>query len=157
MAVKVKDVDTGWKKAVAAMKDARGYCIKVGLQGEEAEADHGGVTVVELGTIHEYGAPQAGIPSRSFIRATFDEHRKELEQEVTEAVRKGTSGKEGHLKGQLLIVGERMRSRVIAKIRAGIPPELKPATVARKGGETTPLIDTGVLIGSLSTVVDKEK
>ena len=39
---------------------------------------------------------------------------------------------------------------MIRAIDSGIPPELKPATVARKGS-TKQLIDTGVLKSSLTT------
>ena len=37
-----------------------------------------GLRVLDIATIHEFGAPAAGIPQRSFVRATVDEHRADI-------------------------------------------------------------------------------
>ena len=53
---------------------------QVGIWGEKAK----------IGAIHEYGAPAAGIPERSFLRATINnsENREEANAKMVVALRK---------------------------------------------------------------------
>ena len=68
---RVKVIDRGFKKEIARLSN--GVITTVGIQGAEAPAgDHAGLTNAGLGAIHEFGAPGANIPERSFIRSTFD-------------------------------------------------------------------------------------
>lgn len=46
-------------------------------------------------------------------------------------------------------VGARFENDILDRIRAHIPPPLSPETIRRKGS-TTPLIDTGQLVGSIT-------
>jgi hypothetical protein len=55
--------------------------LRVGVFGSKANASHenaGGMTVLELGLVHEFGAPAAGIPQHSYIRAVLDERAGEI-------------------------------------------------------------------------------
>lgn len=130
---------------------SQNHRVTVGIQGPEAVAEHGSVTNAELGMIHEYGASKAGIPQRSFLRATADKGKAKYQKLLLEQAK--TVAKSGVNPLQALyVVGETFRTDVIDRIRAGIAPPNTPETLARKRGETTPLIDTGYLIGAITTV-----
>ena len=153
--MRVTEKDNGLARFARSVRQlGAGYRVTVGVQGSKAAAMHGDVSNVDLATIHEFGAPSAGVPQRSFLRATADADkarwRRRLAEEVAKIVREG-----GDVRKALHIVGEEFRAAVIDRIKQGIPPPLQPETIARKG-ETTPLIDTGALIGAITVVVRKE-
>ena len=148
------DADRGLKKLLRDLETLGKSKIKVGIQGPKAGEVHRGsaLTMVELGTIHEYGAPAANVPQRSFLRGTLDENpgqwSKELDKQTARVAKEGANPKQA-----LMVVAEKLRTAVLDRIDRGIPPPLKDATIARKGGETTPLIDTGALRGSITATV----
>jgi hypothetical protein len=68
------DSDRAWKQAIKhpalagiAKRDSH---VKVGVLSNGTGVG-GGIGVVELAAIHEFGSPAANIPERSFIRRTF--------------------------------------------------------------------------------------
>jgi len=147
--------DRPWRELLARLK-TRDAHVKVGiLQARGGDADAGdGMTMVGLGTIHEFGAPAAGIPERSFIRRTFADPaptKAVAARLVTQVVEGGMS-----LRTALDALGAWGAAAVKKTITAGphIPPALKPATVARKGSDR-PLVDTGRLVGSISWEVSE--
>ena len=151
--VKVKD--TGWNKLKRTCSKVNEKVVAVGIQGKEAEQDHGGTTNVLIGSVHEFGAPNKGIPQRSFIRSTETKNRKKYQKELDEAAGKCIDGKD--FEAALLLVGEQFRADIINAIKKGIPPPLSAATIAKRKGDATPLWDTGQLVNSLSAVVRKKK
>lgn len=133
--------------------------VQVGVLSDKGGSEpHDGdtkdpITLVELAAIHEFGAPEAGIPERSFLRSTFIDKRAQLEEfvaKLTQAVYKGRVAPQQALG----LLGEWASSQVRATIKSGphIPPPLKPATVARKGS-TRPLVDTSQLANSVTYLV----
>lgn len=145
----VRDTDKGFKVFFKGLGDLDGMTVKVGIQGREAaQIRPGGISMVELGTIHEFGAPQANIPQRSFIRATADANRRKYERALEKIVETPDRARSG-----LFRLGEVVRADIIQRIKDRIPPPLQPATVRRKRGESVPLIDTGQLINSIRAVV----
>jgi phage gpG-like protein len=135
---------------------------KSGLGGKRVKvgvlASHGGndrhdddpITMIELAAIHEFGAPAANIPERSFIRRTIEKNRSELvamSAKLAQQILRGKLEPEAVLK----ILGEWAVAKVRAEITSGdgIPPPLKPATIARKGS-SRPLVDTGRLLGAIA-------
>ena len=169
------------RKMIANLKDIE-YSVKVGIQGVNASEKHktaypsGVLTMVELGSIHEFGAPSAGIPQRAFIRGLVDAEpekwAKELENQFKKVIiRAEQSGIIGTAKAGLFIMGEKYRTAIIKRVKAGIPPPLKSprrnfefvatAKQARAnerfqkstGGLEVPLADTGALLRSISSVV----
>jgi phage gpG-like protein len=135
--------------------------VKVGILGDaEKNARTDGLTNVEIGTVHEFGSPSEGIPERSFLRSTMeakgDEYRATLGRELRQAF--GQKGLE--LQESALLVLERLGMRASAdvkeRIREGIAPANAPETVERKGS-STPLVDTGQLINSISWQVGQKK
>lgn len=151
MASKVKETDRGLNSLLKQVGSiARGTRATVGIQGVKARAVHSGnVTNVELGTIHEFGAPKAGIPSRSFLRAPADERKAHWKKRLTDELGKAMA-KRQDFKAPLMRVGEEFRTAVIDRIKAGISPPLKQPRAKEGGALTSPLIDTGALMGSIS-------
>ena len=58
--------------------DIQRMSAKVGVIGSKAE----------IATHHEFGAPVAGIPERSFIRSTFNEEKGKMEKIVAGEIKK---------------------------------------------------------------------
>lgn len=109
----------------------------------------GELTNIELATIHEFGAPAAGIPSRPFLRSTFDAKKAAWNSLMARLITKVVAG---HLDvvAALELVGQRAAGDVRNRITQGgnfVPN--KPATIRRKGS-SKPLIDKGLLLQSIS-------
>ncbi len=145
MASHVTVTDKGYRAMRARMRELK-LGVKVGIYGEEASKPHGKLTNVEVAAVHEFGS--GPIPERSFVRATVDGNRAEIEQIERRVVYGIIQGKVDAQTG-LGILGESVVNMMKARIRAHIPPPLKPATIKRKGS-STPLIDTGQLINSIA-------
>jgi len=143
------------RKKLGKLADAK---VRVGvLEGgdDEVESEYGDLTIVELATIHEYGAPEANIPERSFLRKTFtdDRGRAETAEFQAEPAKQVIEGKLG-AKTALKRIGAWGAAKVRERIREGIDPPLRPATIQRKGS-STPLVDTGHLQASVSWEIDE--
>ncbi|MCK4795502.1 MAG: hypothetical protein KAV87_67855 [Desulfobacteraceae bacterium] len=127
--------------------------MKVGAVGANADTSRDdGVTNGELMFIHEHGADVANIPERAPLRTTFDMHKKKyrriLNSRLKMAFDTGASPEKA-----LAVVGDVIVGDIQSRMLAGeLTPELQPATIKAKGGDTAPLVDTGILAGSL----DKE-
>lgn len=147
------DQDKGFAALFKRLGDSKGLVLTVGVHGPEGSAEHeappgGGsspLTVAQVATIHEYGLGTS--PERSFIRAWSDENEsKNLETlvKIGQAVVQGKFTAEQGLDR----AGLRFVAEIQKRIRGGIAPPLKPATIARKGS-STPLVNTGQLITSI--------
>lgn len=152
----VKDFDRGFTNLGKVLAAARDMRVKVGIiGGEKDERTDGELTNTEIGIVHEFGAPEAGIPERPFIRPTLEVHG----HEYRKMIRDGLASKV--LKGQMTaerlfnIVGMKAAADIKARIREGIDPPNADSTVERKGS-STPLVDTGQLINSISWEVTKK-
>ena len=112
--------------------------------------------MVELAAIHEYGAPKAGIPERSFIRRTFNEKQKQLKSVVgklaTDVVEREKSVESAL--DQLGAWGAAQVKNTITRGK-GVPPPNAPETVAKKGS-SRPLVDTGRLVDAIQWEVEKK-
>lgn len=127
--------DRVWKKIYNLVQKADGASVRVGLPDGE---------LAEIGLIHEYGAPKAGIPERSFIRQTFRNKRPQL------------IALQGRLAGMIMtgkitperamdILGAWLSGAIKATITSdGHFVPLAPATVKAKGS-SKPLVDHGDL------------
>lgn len=129
---------------------AKSHVVVGVLANKGGTADHGGVTMVELAAIHEFGAPKAGIPERSFLRSTMSKQEPALNKLIGrlahEIVEKGM---EVHQALELLGTWGAAAVKKAITTGPGIPPELKPETVARKGS-TRPLVNTGRLLDAIT-------
>lgn len=143
--------------------------ITVGIHGKDERRDGGTgeVNNVAVGAIHEFGAPSAGVPKRSWLRSTIDKNHDAILDEmdgVIDAVAQG--GRPSTLVREL---GLQVVEVVREGIRSGIAPPLSEATVKRRrgklsggrpankrfGARETPLIDTGQMIQSIKAVVGR--
>lgn len=151
MASGVEFDDSGLRSLEAVLAAVDALAVKVGiLASKGGNADHDGITMLELAAIHEFGSPAAGIPERSFLRRTFTFKKiqlAELQAKLTIAIirRKITPYAAMHILGQW---GVAQVKRTITD-DVHIPPPLKPATIAAKGSDR-PLVDTGRLVGAIS-------
>lgn len=107
--------------------------------------------IVNIATIHEYGAPRANIPERSYIRSTIRERKAELAALMARVVRLMIQGKLDEHRA-LELIGAWFAGAIKGRIVSGPFTPLKPATIARKGSDK-PLIDTGQLKNSVTFVV----
>ena len=122
-----------------------------------------GTPVAYVATIHEFGSPQNGIPPRPFVRPTISERQGEWKELVA-------SGAQGMINGNasandvLVGLGLQVEGDIRLKISEIQSPPLKESTIAAKrnklaDSETTgsldkPLVETGLMIGSLSSEVE---
>lgn len=159
MATGVTDRDKGFKKTLANLSAAY-PAILVGVLESEGSKPHRlkekgphavqahPMTVYDIAAIHEFGAPEVGIPKRSFIRGYFDESEEKLRKDLAKlipSIVQGTRTPEEVVN----LMGVRMVGQIQARIAKRIPPPLKQATIDRKGS-SVPLIDTGQLRASIT-------
>lgn len=140
--------DRAFERAVAALK--RGPVVTVGIHEQEGAKAHdpkSGATVAELGAIHEYGAPAAGVPQRSYVRSYVDATDDATVASIQRELRAALDGKQT-VNRALKRVALALEGGVKRQISRGIPPPLKPETIRRKGS-SKPLIDTGLLRASI--------
>jgi phage gpG-like protein len=144
-----KDSDPSGKRLKAISAQLKGKPnVKVGVFGDSAKARDDGIDTVKLAAIHEFGAPSVGVPERSYIRSTYDANKAKYDATLDKVLKGVLIGRFSVYTG-LGILGAQMHADVLATIRAHIAPPLKPATIRRKGS-TTPLIDTGQLVASIT-------
>jgi hypothetical protein len=121
--------------------------VKVGLpRGSGQYPD--GTSVITVGVIHEFGAPGAGIPMRSFLRAGIAEADPEIRKLIRKVAKAAMDGKIAERQA-LELLGLRAASIVQQKIVKGPFEPNDPKTIERKGS-SSPLIDTGLLRQSIT-------
>jgi hypothetical protein len=131
---------------------AKNSFVKIGVLQESGSnaAEGGDISITELAAIHEFGAPKANIPARSFLKRTFTEQEGETAlSKFLERIAKAIISERLEVRKALETLGTWAVGQVKARIKMGIPPPLRPATVKAKGS-STPLVDTGQLIGAIS-------
>ena len=147
------DRDLGWRELFRRITRGGEAFAKIGIQQDtrrEQKDGKGPIDMVQLAAIHEFGAPKAGIPERSFIRAWHDSAREKITRLQARLGRQFIDGK---------ITLQQMVAKLGAFGQGGIrkflrnlkEPALKAATIRRKGS-ANPLIDTGQLLGSIHSV-----
>ena len=152
----VKDTDRGFKALQKRLKDVqsgKGWQITVGVHDDAGIHKDSSMSVADIAMIHEFGAPAANIPARSFLGAWFDQHGVELFKKTAPDLVAYIAGKMPKLQ-VLARVGSRAVAGIQARMARGIAPPLKQATIDRKGS-SVPLIDTGQLRTSITWTVKK--
>lgn len=153
-----------------AMKDAEKIQGKTGWLPSSRYED--GTPVAYIAAIQEYGDPENNLPSRSFMRTTFDAENKKWSAVMRSGVKGIASGKT-----TVSAVMETIALLAAADIRLKIAsihqPELAPSTLAArasranagsKGKKFTaatvsqkPLNDTGYMLATLVGVIEETK
>jgi hypothetical protein len=146
--VTVTDTDNGFRRQMQALRELASAHVVVGIREEagryEGDGDDGPATVAQVAAFNEFGL---GVPERSFLRATFDGKRKELEAAAMAEVRGVLEGRQDVTKA-LSRLGLRAAADVQATITELREPPNAPATIKKKGS-SKPLIDTGRLRASV--------
>ncbi|UUM20876.1 hypothetical protein [Mycoavidus sp. SF9855] len=105
----------------------------------------------QIAAVHEYGAPNKGIPARPFLRTTLIKNKQAytdgLATQMRKAVRQHQSPEQAYQ-----VVGLKAASDVQHEIRHGAHTPLKAATIKRKKS-SQPLIDIGQLHQSITYIV----
>jgi hypothetical protein len=131
-----------------------GAVAKVGIPAGKKYPD--GTSIAYVAVIHEFGAPEVGIPQRSFLRSTRNAKRDVWAKDLAEGAQ-AVAQKRITLDGMLDAVGAAAAADVVATIAARIPPPLKPATVAariRRARRTNPRFGAKSLPVTISTPLD---
>lgn len=126
------------------LNDLRKKEVVVGLPKGSADS-----TVIEYAAHHEYGAPEAGISKRSFLRDPFDDERGNVIAFMNKLVKVDTAMDADTIYKQ---AGEMAKGIVIKTFRSngnGRWDPLKESTIAAKGS-SAPLIDKGQLFQSIT-------
>lgn len=134
--ISIQEHDSGWKdlvKQVRELKASAGAHVRVGFVSSDSDQPHeaspkAGLTVAEIGLVHEFGAPSRGIPERSFLRSTLAANTAKYVSELATRLRSVLATKKD-LKTVFEIVGQMASADVKATIRAGLQPALAPSTL----------------------------
>lgn len=106
-----------------------------------------GMTVIQIGAIHEFGAPEQGIPQRSFLRVPFATKQTEVNKAIAlqmEAITSGRRPADVGL-GRVGVIATNISKGAFVSLGYGA---WKPS---KKVGQT--LVDTGILRSSINWVV----
>jgi phage gpG-like protein len=150
----VRVVDRGANALLRRLAKSR-EVVRVGILDDspkKAREGDGGRYNLEVAAVHEFGAPAAGIPQRSFIRATVDLNAGEIARLQHATMTAYVQGKVTLRQG-LDRIGMKVAAMMQKRIAAGIDPPLSPATVAKKKS-STPLVDTGQLRSAVTWLVE---
>ncbi len=149
--------DRGARKLLEAVRNGTaGLKVGwVGAKGAELHEDSDGLTVAEVGEIHEYGLGTA--PERAPIRHTIDAQAPQIVAMIHEGARAVMKGRA--TPHQVLDqIGLYAVGAIQAAIRDGLPPALSEAYLRRKlakyPGASTPLIASGQLVQGLTHKID---
>lgn len=153
--------DSVWRKLRLLVKEIDVMHVRVGLLGSGASEPNGDLTNAEVGAIHEYGAPDVGIPERSWLRSTFRSRRAELVQMQAAACRGVLSGKVPPRRALGLIgawAAGACRDQII-KYGSFLFQPLAASTIASKAARglpnpTAPLVATGQMARAITYVVE---
>ena len=155
-ASRVIDKDKGWKRLKKTLKSFSDELV-VGIPGK---IDFNVPTQGAIGAVHEFGSVDGTIPSRSFLRSTFDKnvgrYNRSLAKHIRRSIERGAPRKQA-----LFMLGERIRKDVLKRIRNGeivqdISDSTKkafvPGTRTRRG-DGVALVSTGTMVGSIVAIV----
>lgn len=122
-----------------------------------------GTPVAYVAAIQEFGVPEKNIPSRSFMRSTIKEQQQNWSAIAKNGSRAVLSGK---LQASDLMdmIGQKAAGDMRKKISTITTPALKQSTIdarlsrkadkATVGSLTKPLVDSGLMLQSLTSVVE---
>jgi hypothetical protein len=141
---KVIDKDMGWKQIEINMKALHDRSVKVGIMGG---GTNDGVAIVDYAMWNEFGTSR--IPPRPFMATTADNHRDETVKFAEHLIGRVI---DRHLTVDLALknLGEWYQAKIqmtIRKAKEWAEPN-HPATIKAKGS-SSPLIDTGRMIGAV--------
>jgi hypothetical protein len=160
----LRDNSEGVQKALRNLAKTR---VLVGIPSTKDTRPGEPIGNATLGYIHERGSPVRNIPARPWLEPGIKESQQQWEGYLKQAGQAALEGNEPRMNRALNAAGLAAVTGVKNRMVAGIPPPLAQSTVdarrrltkgrrATMASDTTPLIDTGQLIGSITYVVSKK-
>lgn len=141
----VTDRDLGWQKIKRELEKASRLEVAVGLFHGDKNSD--GIQIVEYGTYNEFGTDD--IPSRPFMRTSFDENKGAIESDIDRQSARLTGG-QVTAQTALTIIGQKHVNRIQNTITGrDFLPRLSPETVKRKKGSEKTLVDSGAMVNAV--------
>ena len=151
------------KQLKVALENLEGKVGKVGwFEKSKYEND---ISVAYVATIQEYGYPPQNIPARPFMRPTIIQKQKEwkvIAESGAKAILKGTRTIDNVMEA----IGLKAAGDIRKTISLIWSPPLSPLTIQARlrkrsnkkvvGNLTKPLIDTGIMFGTLTNTVEDE-
>lgn len=150
MTSKVKVKDFGLDKIVRGMDDLKRIDINVGIQAGERTED-GKFDLAAVASVQEFGLDDKNIPSRPFMRESFDTKARAIASFGGQAAGMVAAGRLSARQAADL-VGLKMTGFIQAKIVSGNWAPNTAHTIKRKGS-SKPLIDTSHLRQSIRHVL----
>ena len=150
MTGKLKIDDRKWRAIQAAVQRMGGSFVSVGVLADQGGSETiGGLTLVEIARLHEFGNPATGLEERSFLRATLAAHEAEIRAFQAKLVGAILLGKLTEARA-LDLLGAMVAGLVKKFIYSGqVQPELAESTIKAKGS-STPLVDTSALVNHIT-------
>lgn len=146
MQSKVIDRDMGYKAFKRSVSTAGKRVVVVGILSGE---------IASYATHNEFGAPAANIPSRPFMRATFDAERQWIQSElVRQFARRMLSSRDAEF-GALVAVGLEFSNKMKRSIHDWRDPPNMESTIEQKGANN-PLVDTGAMQAAVTFEVRRK-
>lgn len=143
--------DRVWRALRDRLRGVAKKRVKIGWLDDGSQ--HDDISMAELAAIHEHGTEDGSIPAREPLRRTFEEDDgREDTKRMTERLARQVVAEKVDVDQALGILGDWGANQVKRRIKMGLWPPLKPATVAAKGS-SAPLIDTGALVNAVNWVV----
>ncbi|BBE08584.1 Uncharacterized protein MCB1EB_0423 [Mycoavidus cysteinexigens] len=105
----------------------------------------------QIAAVHEFGAPNKGIPARPFLRSTLIRNKQVYTEALATQMRKSVKQRQS-AEQAYQAVGLKAASDVQHEIRHGAHTPLKTTTIQRKKS-SQPLIDIGQLHQSITSIV----
>lgn len=149
----VKVIDKGWNRIKKELKDMDGAFTAVGFPGDVSESqkavgETGSFTMASLAAVHEYGRRDDSIPSRPFMRQTFQKNLKRIEKLQAKLKDKVIQNKLS-IKKALGQLGEWYVGQTKKEITKGDFEQLSEQTILKKGS-SKPLVDEGIMRNSIT-------
>jgi len=146
----VSDRDLGFAKVMTDLKALANKEIKIGIQGDAEYEEKDGkkrkksVSVLDVAVWNEFGT--SNIPSRPFIRQTFELDSEEVYQQMAKVVEAVGLGVNVHQ--ALSLVGQWYEGKMKHTLTT-FPWKLNAASTIKRKKSSNPLIDTEQLRSSI--------
>jgi len=164
MATVKRDNPKAFDTLNARLKELEGKQAKVGWFATSKYED--GTPVAYIAAIQEFGSPKNNIPPRPFMRPTVIHQKNEWIQLLTSGARSILAGKSS-ITTVMNAIGLKASADIAKSITQVFSPPLKPATIAARkrkradkktlGLLTKPLVDTGLMLNTVTYVVEDDK
>lgn len=147
--VKVKINNKGLEKELELINKIGKARVKVGVQADAGVHSESGENLVDIGIWNEYGT--AHIPSRPFIRQTFEDNQQAVAQYLGRVVANVAKG--GDLVQELSKLGQWYQDKQ-KKTLTSYPWTPNAPSTRRRKKSSKPLVDTSQLVNSIRYKVE---